>query len=181
MKLAVPQGSSILDGLDRPVDYADCFRVTVDLEPECSVDAVTRATLTEFPRWALGLMWLRNRLVRPFRLRTGGDVPSTKPDGLSGPIDRDLRYGPGDRAVFFTVLQRSDDEIVMGEQDRHLDFRVSVRVPRRDEGNVDVEFITVVVFNNPWGRLYFFPVKPFHRAIVRSLLARMARRAARPS
>ena len=178
MQLGVPQGSSVLDGWDRPVDYADCFRVSVDLEPECSVDAVTRATLTGFPRWARGLMWLRNRLVSPFGLRTGGGVPSTKQTGLSGPFERDLRYEPGDRAVFFTVRQRSDDEIVMGEQDRHLDFRVSVRVARRDEEGSNVEFTTVVHFNNLWGRLYFLPVKPFHRAIVCSLLARMARRAA---
>jgi len=67
----------------------------------------------------------------------------------------------------FTVVSRNDHEIVMGEEDRHLVFRTSVLIT----GTSDASFVhvtTIVRFNNIWGRLYFLPVKPFHRLIVAS-------------
>jgi hypothetical protein len=81
----------------------------------------------------------------------------------------DLR--PGGKLGIFKVYARSDDEVLLGEDDHHLDFRVSLlRVP--EQGSDWIVVSTVVRFNNWLGRLYFLPVQFFHRLIVVAMLRR---------
>jgi hypothetical protein len=54
--------------------------------------------------------------------------------------------------------------------DTHLNFRVSVLI---DRGKSYIYTTTLVHYNNRWGKLYFFFVKPFHRIIVRSIMKRL--------
>jgi hypothetical protein len=61
----------------------------------------------------------------------------------------------------------------MGEDDKHLNFRASVL---KDKTNGTVSLTTVVHYNNLWGRVYFFPVKPFHKIIMKALLKRYLRK-----
>ena len=72
----------------------------------------------------------------------------------------------GDRAGLFHVVARAADEILLGEDDAHLDFRVSLMV--RD-GAATVS--AVVRFHGALGRVYFFFVKPMHGHIVRGRLS----------
>ena len=59
--------------------------------------------------------------------------------------------------------------ILLGEDDRHLDFRLSVL--RQRGGTADwVVVSTVVRFNNWLGRAYFLPVRPLHQLIVPAIL-----------
>ena len=67
----------------------------------------------------------------------------------------------------FRVVAREDDEVLIGSDDRHLDFRASIRCL---DGAVDV--ITFVQIHNLLGRLYFLPVRLVHGAIVRRMLRR---------
>ena len=61
----------------------------------------------------------------------------------------------------------------MGEDDKHLNFRTSIMI---DKSKSTISLITLVHFNNVWGKLYFLPVKPFHRLIIRSLLKKYNKR-----
>ncbi len=79
-------------------------------------------------------------------------------------------YPVGSRAPYFSVVARNEREIVTGEQDKHLDFRTSLLA---DLAGPHLYCITAVRFHNRWGRLYFFFVKPFHRAIIRAMLKRL--------
>nr|WP_240948923.1 DUF2867 domain-containing protein [Microbacterium sp. CFH 90308] len=71
----------------------------------------------------------------------------------------------------FRVLARTGDEVLVGSDDRHLDFRASVR---RTRHTVDV--VTYVEVHNLLGRLYLVPVRMAHAAIVRGMLRRAAKR-----
>jgi hypothetical protein len=53
----------------------------------------------------------------------------------------------------------------MEEDDKHLKFRTSVLIDREKS---EVYLTTVVKYNNWGGRLYFIPVKPVHRILVKS-------------
>ena len=75
---------------------------------------------------------------------------------------------PGDMVGMFRAFARSGEEILIGADDRHLDFRASMLV-RRDASRSSAVLTTVVHFNS-LGRPYFFVVRPFHRLIVTSLL-----------
>jgi hypothetical protein len=101
---------------------ANAFAVTsyaIDLPPGDAhdVDALTRLLATSAPRWVEDLMWLRDRIVSLIGLRTSD---------TRGPArNAVVRFQPGDMAGMFRVFARSDDEILLGGDDRHLDFRVS--------------------------------------------------------
>ena len=58
----------------------------------------------DFPVWVNWLMKLRNIAVTPFGLRT------------------DL--GQGETIGFFPIVMRNDTEIILGFDDKHLDFRI---------------------------------------------------------
>lgn len=154
----VPEGSLVLKGFKR-VDYVDRYQ-TESMTTE-TVDEITIKLFTA-PGWVDALMRVRNLIVRPFGLKT--DTPKT----MTG----SERLEVGSTAVLFHVIDRNDNEIVIGENDRHLNFRSSVLVMKKRTGSL-ICLTTVVHFNNWFGRLYFMPVKPFHRLIVRSLLKRI--------
>ena len=58
----------------------------------------------------------------------------------------------------------------MGENDKHLNFKVSILLEKLEANNKSITISTIVVFNNWFGKLYFFPVKPFHKLIVPIML-----------
>ena len=71
----------------------------------------------------------------------------------------------------------SEDEVVAGRDNKHMDFRLSVlKVPDGDRPSVVVS--TICTVHNLSGKLYLFFVVPFHRHGVRKLMtnALVARR-----
>jgi len=99
------------------------------------------------PDWANRLMDLRNAIVRRLGL---------------------IEVGIGD----FPVVSEDDREIVLGFDDRHLDFRIRIRVQEQSATETYLAVATLVKLNSLLGRLYLTAVTPFHHAIVASMLAR---------
>ncbi len=107
------------------------------------------------------LLLLRDRIVAPFGLR---------PSDAGKPLEIKTVYAVGEKIVRFTLFGQSDNEIVTGGDDKHLDFRVSVR--RLTEGGAErVTLSTVVSPHNLFGKAYLAAILPFHRYGVRLLLA----------
>lgn len=166
--LRKPDNSIIDRGMDGAFDYIDSFSVEIDDSNQYSIDYLTARLFTSFPGWAGKLFELRNFLVKPFGLETG-NIPNMDAS------DPSLHYTVGERAVFFTVIDRSESEIVMAEDDTHLYFRASVYIDKKPDGNPDTLYLTTLVkFHNIGGRLYFLPVKPFHKLIMIALLKRFS-------
>ena len=172
-KTVVPPGTLAADVFPR-VDYADAYRVQLPPGAPRDVDALARAAFGAVPGWVRTLMALRDRIVRLVGLKT------------SRRSEHDLAratFHPGASFGIFRVFARTDDEILLGEDDRHLNFRVGLL--RQSVGADDwVVVSTVVRFNNWLGRLYFLPVRPLHRLIVpamlRSALRQQVRRSTHP-
>jgi len=108
-------------------------------------------------------MSLRNSIVKVFGLKTGN----------SKQIEKASYYPVGSRAMLFTVVNRNDNEIVMGENDKHLNFRTSVLLDRKADDTTDIYLTTLVHYNNLLGKTYFFFVKPFHRMLLKSQMKNM--------
>lgn len=136
----LPAASSLWS-LHRPGDFLDCYLVASTLSPR---EAATRGL--SLPRWAAALLRLRNALVRPFGLKTGE---------------------PGQ--PIFPTCHETEDEIILGTDDRHLDFRIGLI---RQDGRLYMS--TWVHPHNRWGRAYLVLVMPFHILISRGAVARMA-------
>jgi hypothetical protein len=123
---------------------------------------ILRRVMGGTPQWATGLMALRNRIVAPLGLKTG-------PMNAPGNARRDPQVG--DRLGLFAVFAVSDDELVVGVDDLHLDVRVSVLKLWRG-GQPRYVLSTVVRTHNGLGRLYMLPVGRIHPLIVRSMMRR---------
>jgi hypothetical protein len=67
------------------------------------------------------------------------------------------------------VISEADDEVVLGFDDKHLDFRIVVAVAG---GFATVT--TIVRWHNAWGRAYLTAIMPFHRAIAARMIEGVA-------
>ncbi|MDD2793674.1 MAG: DUF2867 domain-containing protein [Sediminibacterium sp.] len=78
----------------------------------------------------------------------------------------------GEQLGLFKIFDKTADEIILGEDDKHLNFRVSLFIDKQAEKRTDINLIisTTVKFNNWFGRIYFLPVRPFHKLIVPTML-----------
>lgn len=137
---------SLLHGMRRPGDFLDCYACPATI-PVREAAAIIAA----FPDWARMLLRLRNLLMRPFGLRAA--APADQP-----------HLGP------FPIVSETPDEILLGFDDRHLDFRISVLA---SDGLVHCS--TWVAPHNPAGRIYLTAIMPFHVLIVRNSVARVGR------
>lgn len=92
-------------------DFADAFSIDLPEAPSHDAECIARHIFDYQPEWIAVPLKLRDLLVWPF--------------GLKGTTD--LRSAGGDRINIFRVFGRYPNEIVLGEDDTHLNFRVSVR------------------------------------------------------
>ena len=145
-------------------DLADAYSVA--LPAAASADPVTlaRHLLTRQPPWVEHLMTVRDALVGRLGIKTSGQL-------------RDAPVAPRQQRVgIFRLYETHAAEVLLGEDDKHLDFRVSVLtrgVPGGPGRQVVVS--TVVHCHNLLGRSYIALIAPFHRLVVRSMLARAGR------
>ena len=134
-------------------------------DPQCPALGLLLHAASQSPQWVERLMGLRNRIVAVVGLKNLGvlrGVDSSKP--LAD-------YRPGQRVGIFTLISVSDDEVVLGDQDKHLDVVVSVlRLPLDGQGQREAAFTTAVYVHGWLGRLYMLPVAPMHRRIVPAVL-----------
>jgi hypothetical protein len=134
--------------------------------PERPALALWMQTLGNTPRWIDTAMRARNAIVRRLGLK---DL------GVLSKIDRNRPlqdYRPGERVGIFTVLHLSDSEVIMGDDDKHLDVQVSL-LKAGQGGDHKVVVSTVVHIHNALGRLYMFFVAPAHRIIAPAVLSRI--------
>jgi hypothetical protein len=151
--------TSLLRKRIEPGDFVDSYAVPL-AEPELTPLQLAER-LTVMPGWVNGLLWLRNGLVSPLGLKTGAGLPPPPPDP-----------GVGDYVSFFKLDEVSPNEAILGEDDHHLDFRVSVLKTAGPEPLAAIS--TWVRPHNLGGRLYLFGVLPFHKLIIRRMLANVA-------
>lgn len=151
----LPPSSQLSSSYGR-ADFADAFSVDLPERACHDAEALSRHVFARQPAWIGMLLRLRDILVRPFGLKTTAD----------------LKEKGGDRISLFQVFERYDDEIVLGENDTHLDFRVSVLVQPSSHGRSRLIVTTLVFYNRPLGRAYIKVIAPFHRMVVRASLHR---------
>jgi hypothetical protein len=114
---------------------------------------VASGALGKAPAWIEALMRVRHILVRPFGLIYAPEQVSSKRIGI------------------FPVLQDSQDSVVLGLNDKHLDFRVVVELFNAGRS---VSLTTLVKPHNAFGKAYLTLIMPFHRLIAATILKQTA-------
>lgn len=143
-------------------DWSDRFEVLVTKNPG-SAESVGRRMFTQMPFWVRPLLALRNILVMPLGLK------DTKAKDSSSEKSGEQMIG------FFPIVFNSQQHVVLGFDDRHLDFRVVVDNVALPGGQFRIGVQTVIRRHNFVGRFYLFLILPFHRMIVRASMARLKR------
>ena len=141
-------------------DWADRFTLGLPVENLTAREAA-RLALEHPPGWVRKLMVLRNAIVAPFGLKGAAEEVKTSETEIGG----------------FPVVSATDDRVVLGFDDRHLDFRIVIDVMADRPSGQTLSVMTLVHRNNLLGRLYLAAVMPFHKMIVRTMLSGIGRRA----
>lgn len=161
---ALPSESGIADWFDG-ADLADAFAVDLEVADAAKgIDYLARCVMDDPALWVRFLLAIRDLLVVAFGIKTSGQLRLRAATERVAHID------------FFTVLSRSDNEVIVGEDDWHLNFRASVLIRSDRNGRAQLFATTAVRCQNSIGRIYLALITPFHRSIVRASLRRAARK-----
>ena len=137
--------------------FADAFEIEAPAQ-DFDAPRAARHVFARQPGWIAGLIRLRDAIVAPLGLK---GTENASPEASMGG---------------FPIVSEADERVVLGFDDKHLDFRIVVdAVPRSDE-HVAIRVATLVKPHNLAGRAYLACVLPFHRAIVPRMLKRLEAR-----
>lgn len=162
--VALPAQSSITH-LYQSVNLADAFVIGLPSGASRDPDLLARFIFSHQPAWIGQLTNLRDLIVAGFGLKTARHLATLAHDAKAG------------RLGIFKVYSTNETEVVVGEDDTHLDFRLSVLCSGEPEagGGRALTLTTVVHCHNLLGRVYIFCIAPFHRMVVKASLRRAAR------
>lgn len=155
---------SRVGGFYASTDLADAYGSTLPAGSSHDPERLARFLFAQQPAWVGRLMQLRDTLVAGFGLKTAKQLGTAAPGAVA------------QRVGIFKVYERHANEIILGEDDKHLDFRLSVLVrPAAADGSAQLVVSTVVHCHNLLGRSYIRLIAPFHRRVVQANLRQAAR------
>jgi hypothetical protein len=155
-----PPAASAISGWYAGADLLDSYSVDA-VADGATMRAIADRALGAPPHWLRALVAVRDAAVAPFGVRTSGELRRARPDRP--------------RVDFFPILSETTDEIVLGEDDSHLDFRLSLLRQIGSHGSMLIA-TTAVRTHNRVGRLYLRAIHPFHILVARATVARGAAR-----
>lgn len=156
---------SVITNAYPSTNLADAYSIALPIGASTNPELLARFIFAHQPRWISSLLAVRDALVGGFGLKTAKHLTSLGAESGAG------------RLGIFKIYSISPTEVVLGEDDKHLDFRLSVLCSGQPLPGAKRHLIlsTVVHCHNRLGRLYIFLIAPFHRLVVRASLRRAAR------
>ena len=156
---SIPVNSTLYEDSENS-SYKDSVRISTKRSDVQSWELIA-AFFHSAPNWVRHLLSLRNKIVKHFGLKVGTvDVNEACPPFVAG-----------QKFCGFKLFSVNSTEGVIGEDDVHLNFRISFLVDK-ENGN-ELVMSTVVNINNTLGTVYMFFVKPFHRVLISIMIKKM--------
>lgn len=164
VRVNLPSTSALLN---TNYNYTDSYQeIYLDKNGTVTSKDIGKAFFTSAPKWSEQLFVLRNKIVAVFGLKT-----SKKPINRKQQLEN-FNCEPNEKLGLFTVYSKTENEVILGEDDKHLNFRISLLKENIEGSDIEKKLTisTTVKFHNWFGKLYFIPVKPFHKIIVPKML-----------
>jgi Protein of unknown function (DUF2867) len=157
----IPSASGLDRCLIETAYFRDSYRATLS-HPRASIVDIFFAIFGHHPIGLKLLLIVRNRLASLCGLEapTAAEIMNIEVNG---------EYKVGDKIGVWPIFSLTENEIVAGRNNKHLDFRLSVLRQTEDQSVVVSTLCTV---HNGAGKVYLFFIVPFHRWGVRRLLSR---------
>ncbi len=154
-----------VNGFYAVTQLADAYTISLPADVLLDPEVLARFMFESQPIWAGKLMQLRDVVVSAFGLKTTKQLtmPSTNTSEK--------------RIAIFRIYESTAQEVFLGEDDSHLNFRISAQIhPATHASTPQFIVSTVVSCNNLLGKTYIILIAPFHRAIVKAAMSRAAAR-----
>jgi hypothetical protein len=161
--LDFPPASRISHELEG-ADFFDSYQMPLPHEGRSALEIYLNV-ISRTPTWVNFLMSVRNWAASLIGLKNLGHLGGIE---VHEPSEG---FRVGDRLGIFSIETLSDDEVILGDSDKHVDVKVAV-CKLVEEGREAVAVTTVVHIHNLVGHIYMALVAPVHRLIVPAVLAR---------
>ena len=148
----IPQTNNIESALHH-VDFSDTFATTNQKD---ELHQVAHLIFGKAPKWIESLLNLRNYFAKYLGLI------------IEKPADFNEDFRIGGYIGFFKIYTITPHELILGADDKHLKFRVSILDTKEKDFNIKTT--TLVQYNNRMGKIYMFFVKPFHRIVIKRMI-----------
>ena len=152
----IPATSCYRDFIES-IHYYDAF-VATEISPDITIQEVYIQIFSDMPTWIKTLMKIRNRIVSIFGINTD----------IEGSNIGKATFEIGSVVGMFRIFYIDKEEIIAGEDEKHLNFRVSI-LKHQDAVTVS----TFVTYNNVFGKLYMFFIIPMHKIIVKRMMRKL--------
>jgi len=158
IKTKVPVGSKLNNKTNN--NYTDCYQGDL-INPENTISAceITKVFFSSEPYWVTKLFILRNKIVSLFGLKTANKI--NQKEKFTCKVNEQIGL--------FKIFFIADNEVIIGQDDTHLNFRVSL-FKHTIANKKHLSITTSVTFNHWLGKLYFLIISPFHKIIVPIML-----------
>lgn len=159
----IPKDSALCCSMVEAAYFYDSYRAPLARRDLGIVD-VFFALFGHAPLYVKLLLISRNVIAK----LAGLEVPT-----VAEILNAEVRstYVVGDRIGPWPIFSISQNEIVAGRDNKHLDFRLSV-LKCTDDDTANVTVSTVCTVHNLAGKVYLFFIAPFHRFGVKNLISR---------
>ncbi|MEM9822339.1 MAG: DUF2867 domain-containing protein [Bacteroidota bacterium] len=162
----IPSDSLIANALER-IDYQDVYGLQLPIQSEDLLVKMPLAFFSTIPSWLRILFYIRESSAKWLGLKKAHEMDVLQQmENFRGEV--------GESIALFKVMGRSETEVLSGENDSHLDFRLSFFALPNAQGT-ELRLATTVQFNGTLGKLYFIPVGPIHRLITPYMLKRVGK------
>lgn len=153
--------SNKFQNIDFKYDYFDIYKTEFKnekLDVEKLINNFQKMSNNQ-PKWIKILMIIRNKIASLFGLKTTQLEKPTTPKNIK----------IGEKLGLFQLFGITDNGIILGKNDKHLNFRLLVFYNEISKSIQIINFATLVKFNNQFGKFYFSLIKPFHKIIVKKM------------
>src|ERR1700724_3401473 len=107
-----PPSESIVASWYKNASLLDSYSIDLSASEQSTMRVLATLTVGNPPAWQKALIAMRDAMVTPFGIKTSGTVRASRDSN--------------ERVAFFPAQWESRDEIVLGADDRHLNFRLSL-------------------------------------------------------
>jgi Protein of unknown function (DUF2867) len=159
----IPMSSILPRQLIESAYFWDSYRAP-QVRPQASMADIFFGIFGHHPSWMKALLIFRNTAAA----WCGLEAPTVSEitDARSKAV-----YVEGDKIGPWPIFSLTDDELVAGRDNKHLDFRLSLLRESHD-GVPSIVVSTICTVHNAAGKIYLFFIVPFHKRGVRLLIRR---------
>lgn len=159
---AFPKASMLDPAVISAAYFKDSYSAPLN-HTNTSITMLFFALFGHHPLWVKRILILRNQIAS----LCGLDVP-TLAEILK--VEIKSSYDVGDKIGPWPIFALSENELIAGRNNGHLDFRLSIlRITGNGPPRVVVS--TICSVHNLFGKLYLFFIVPFHKWGVKRLIA----------